>query len=75
MTPEQLKKYDIVITTYQTVTKEHGDLGTAKIGSTKRQKTDKGLFDLKWKVSSLSKTVCLAKVGKGLTHFAENYSR
>jgi SWI/SNF-related matrix-associated actin-dependent regulator of chromatin subfamily A3 len=54
MTPEQLKKYDVVITTYQVVTKEHGDLGS-KAGfdgpSQKKQKLEKGLFDVKWKVS------------------------
>ena len=43
MTPEQLKQYDVVITTYQTVAREHGDLG--KNGSNgptqKKQKTEK----------------------------------
>ena len=56
MTPEQLKQYDVVITTYQTVAKEHGDLG--KNGSNgptqKKQKTEKGLFDMRWKVRALA---------------------
>ncbi|EKM54585.1 uncharacterized protein PHACADRAFT_197015 [Phanerochaete carnosa HHB-10118-sp] len=51
MTPEELKKYDIVLTTYQTVAKEHGDLGKngANGPSQKKQKTEKGLFDVQWK--------------------------
>lgn len=52
MTPEQLKKYDVVITTYQTVVKEHDDSLTARAGlepTQKKRKTEKGMFDVKWK--------------------------
>ncbi|TFY52347.1 hypothetical protein EVJ58_g10068 [Rhodofomes roseus] len=51
MTPEDLKKYDVVITTYQTVTKEHGDtLVTAGgEGATKKKKIEGSLFQLSWK--------------------------
>ena len=49
MSPEQLKKYDVVLTTYQTVAKEHGDFGTSG-PSQKKQKTERALFDVKWKV-------------------------
>ncbi|KAH9892824.1 SNF2 family N-terminal domain-containing protein [Cubamyces lactineus] len=51
MIPAELKKFDVVITTYQTVALEH-DLGaTTKSGApaAKKQKTDKGLFDVAWK--------------------------
>ena len=53
MTPAELKKYDVVITTYQTVTQEHDLSLHGKGGATpaaKKQKTDKGLFDVHWKV-------------------------
>lgn len=50
MAPEQLKKYDVVLTTYQTVAKEHGDLGLSFAPSQKKQKTEKALFDVRWKV-------------------------
>ncbi|GBE78013.1 hypothetical protein SCP_0108950 [Sparassis crispa] len=51
MTAAQLKIYDVVITTYQTVTKEHGDLSGANGGepSKKRKKMEKALFDVQWK--------------------------
>ncbi|KAI0675019.1 SNF2 family N-terminal domain-containing protein [Trametes maxima] len=51
LSPSELKKYDIVITTYQTVALEH-DLGaSAKSGAptAKKQKTEKALFDVHWK--------------------------
>ncbi|KAI0940604.1 hypothetical protein AcW1_003757 [Taiwanofungus camphoratus] len=47
MTPEELKKYDVVITTYQTVTKEHGDVGDEPVK--KKKKVQRGLFDIQWK--------------------------
>lgn len=54
MTPEELKKIDVVITTYQVVTKEHGDtLGKKEVGvgqSAKKRKVEKGLFNVPWKV-------------------------
>ena len=48
----ELKKYDVVITTYQTVTQEHDFSVAGKGGApaAKKQKTDKGLFDVAWKV-------------------------
>ncbi|KZT67187.1 hypothetical protein DAEQUDRAFT_407067 [Daedalea quercina L-15889] len=53
MTPEDLKQYDIVITTYQTVTNEHGDaLATSASdgGSVKKKKKVEGsLFHVSWK--------------------------
>ncbi|GJE94457.1 SNF2 family N-terminal domain-containing protein [Phanerochaete sordida] len=51
MTPDELKKYDVVLTTYQTAATEHGNLGKngANGPSQKKQKTDKGLFDMRWK--------------------------
>ncbi|OJT07139.1 Helicase-like transcription factor [Trametes pubescens] len=51
LTPAELRRYDVVITTYQTVALEH-DLGaTAKGGApaVKKQKVDKALFDVAWK--------------------------
>lgn len=52
LTPAELKRYDVVITTYQTVALEH-DLGaTARGGApaAKKQKVDNALFDVAWKV-------------------------
>ena len=49
MSPEQLRKYDIVITTYQTVAKEHSDSGLSG-PSQKKQKTERALFGVRWKV-------------------------
>ena len=52
LTPAELKRYDVVITTYQTVTQEH-DLASVRKGGSpaaKKRKTDKGLFDVAWKV-------------------------
>ncbi|EMD30973.1 hypothetical protein CERSUDRAFT_120235 [Gelatoporia subvermispora B] len=50
MSPDELKKYDIVITTYQTVTKEHGDRSAGSgEPSKKKKKSHKGLFDVHWK--------------------------
>lgn len=56
MTPQQLMKYDVVITTYQVVSgdvdfssvTQHGieGVGPAK----KKKKTGNGLFGVKWKV-------------------------
>ncbi|KAI0334969.1 hypothetical protein GY45DRAFT_967409 [Cubamyces sp. BRFM 1775] len=51
MTPAELKKFDVVITTYQTVALEH-DLGATTKGgapAAKKRKADKGLFDVAWK--------------------------
>ena len=56
MHPAELKNYDVVITTYQTVPQEH-DLSVVGKGgapAAKKQKTDKGLFDVAWKVRRLN---------------------
>lgn len=54
MTPDQLKRYDVVITTYQTVVQDHELALAGKSGAptAKKLKVDKGLFDLPWKVRS-----------------------
>ena len=54
--PSQLKKYDVVITTYQVVVSEHtgGAKNGAASGPSKRQKTGSGLFGVQWKVSDCS---------------------
>ncbi|KAH7924627.1 hypothetical protein BV22DRAFT_1129678 [Leucogyrophana mollusca] len=52
MSPEELQQYDVVITTYQTVTgeAEAGAPGAANGPPKKKKKaSDKGLFDVKWK--------------------------
>lgn len=62
MTTEDLKKYDIVITTYQTVTNEHADASVAPAGddgsTKKKRKTQGSLFQLSWKVR-----LCICDVG------------
>ena len=56
MSPAELKRYDIVITTYQTVVQDHelSLIGKAGAPAAKRQKTDKSLFDVMWKVRRTS---------------------
>ncbi|PIL34185.1 transcription factor [Ganoderma sinense ZZ0214-1] len=51
VSPTELKRYDVVITTYQTVVQDHelSLVGKAGAPTAKRQKTDKGLFDVMWK--------------------------
>ncbi|EPQ57350.1 hypothetical protein GLOTRDRAFT_74086 [Gloeophyllum trabeum ATCC 11539] len=49
VTPEQLQQYDVVITTYQVVTKEHGDSDLAERSGKKRKRSEQGLFDVQWK--------------------------
>lgn len=49
MSAEELRKYDVVITTYQTVAGEHTD-AAKDVPSKKRKKTDQALFDVQWKV-------------------------
>ncbi|KAH8119200.1 SNF2 family N-terminal domain-containing protein [Phellopilus nigrolimitatus] len=57
ITPEQMKKYDIIITTYQVVTQEHADSGSvarsamnSSQGPSKKQKKNtRGVFDVQWK--------------------------
>ena len=52
----ELRRYDVVITTYQTVVQDHelSLIGKAGAPAAKRQKTDKGLFDVMWKVRRTS---------------------
>jgi len=47
MSAADLQKYDIVITTYQTVTGEYEEGGG---GKTKKKKSDRALFEVAWKV-------------------------
>lgn len=49
MSTEQLQKYDVVITTYQTITSEHNSSESGKV-ATKKKKLERKLFDVKWKV-------------------------
>ncbi|KDQ57760.1 hypothetical protein JAAARDRAFT_35442 [Jaapia argillacea MUCL 33604] len=50
ISPQQLRKYDVVITTYQVVTKEHGDSCSTKgEPSKKKKKVEKNLFEIEWK--------------------------
>jgi SWI/SNF-related matrix-associated actin-dependent regulator of chromatin subfamily A3 len=47
---EELEKYDVVLTTYQTVVSDHG--GGSKValeGSSKRRKTESTLMNIPWK--------------------------
>lgn len=57
MSAEELQKYDVVITTYQSVTREHENAGGAAVvgAGNKKRKTasDRALFEVKWKVSVL----------------------
>ena len=56
MTPQQLMRHDIVITTYQVVSgdadfstiMQHGIEGGGP--AKKKKKSERGLFDVKWKV-------------------------
>lgn len=49
---QELTKYDVVITTYQTVSGEHtGDSTNGQLGSSKKRKTEKTLFGVQWKVN------------------------
>jgi SWI/SNF-related matrix-associated actin-dependent regulator of chromatin subfamily A3 len=51
LSASELQKYDIVITTYQTVAGEHHDDAAAAAGvSKKKKKTERNLFDVMWKV-------------------------
>ncbi|KAI0730200.1 SNF2 family N-terminal domain-containing protein [Fomitopsis betulina] len=53
MAPEDLKKYDVVITTYQTITNEHADASATAAGdgssAKKKRKTQGSLFQVSWK--------------------------
>lgn len=52
----ELQKFDVVITTYQTVTKEHELAVATGAGNKKRKTSDRALFDVKWKVCLRSKS-------------------
>ncbi|KAJ6500012.1 SNF2 family N-terminal domain-containing protein [Mycena vitilis] len=47
ISPNELQKYDVVITTYQTVAGEHDDKDTAP--SKKKKKVEKSMFNIQWK--------------------------
>ena len=55
----ELRKYDIVITTYQTVTGEHDDDVPASGSAKKKKRTDKNLFEMQWKVCSPHLCECI----------------
>jgi SWI/SNF-related matrix-associated actin-dependent regulator of chromatin subfamily A3 len=48
LSPQELQKYDVVITTYQTVAGENVISGD---GSKKKKKVENSLFQVQWKVS------------------------
>ncbi|KAJ8462146.1 hypothetical protein ONZ45_g18041 [Pleurotus djamor] len=50
MTSRELAQHDVVITTYQVVTGEAGDVAGGSAPSKKKAKKDRSLFDVKWKV-------------------------
>jgi SWI/SNF-related matrix-associated actin-dependent regulator of chromatin subfamily A3 len=59
MSATELKKHNIVITTYQTVTKEHeSSEGSASVGNKKRKINDGALFDVEWKVGPMIYVWC-----------------
>lgn len=50
LSAEELGKYDVVLTTYQTVVSDHsGGSKTAAEGSSKRKKTESTLLNIRWK--------------------------
>ncbi|KXN85344.1 Putative SWI/SNF-like matrix-associated actin-dependent regulator [Leucoagaricus sp. SymC.cos] len=52
MSVEELKSYDVVITTYQTITSEYGSLdagGGNGFGTKKKRKSEQVLFSMDWK--------------------------
>lgn len=50
MDAEALRKFDVVITTYQTVATEHSD-NSSGAPSKKKKKVERTLFDIEWKVN------------------------
>lgn len=60
MSADELKKYDVVITTYQTVVTDGGFSGRSAGGepSSKKKKTENALFGVKWKVSDDERWSC-----------------
>jgi len=51
MTPKELQKYDVIVTTYQTVVGEHN--GHEEVVAKKRKKDTGSLFAVPWKVRFL----------------------
>jgi hypothetical protein len=68
MSAAQLAKFDVVITTYQTVAGEYAD-GTRDGPLKKKKKTERTLFDMQWKVSlvRLATTMLSPKICRGLS--------
>jgi SWI/SNF-related matrix-associated actin-dependent regulator of chromatin subfamily A3 len=48
LSPKELPKYDVVITTYQVVAGEHDEKDSSG-PSKKKKKVDRSLFEVKWK--------------------------
>jgi SWI/SNF-related matrix-associated actin-dependent regulator of chromatin subfamily A3 len=69
---EDLQRYDIVITTYQTIAGEHAQAeGSTGAGpSKKKKKVERTLFDVAWKVSFQLEYV---RIGQS-THYATRES-
>ncbi|KAK0504709.1 SNF2 family N-terminal domain-containing protein [Armillaria luteobubalina] len=49
MSPQELAGYDIVLTTYQTVTSEHSGTAPSDDISKKKRKVERSLFEVQWK--------------------------
>ena len=61
MSAKDLQKYDVVITTYQTVVGEHNSSADEGVGTSKRRKKGMGsLFGVQWKVPSAHPTHSLS---------------
>ena len=53
VTAEDLRQYDVVLTTYQTIVQEHeNSASVAGQGSKKKRKVQTTLLDVPWKVCS-----------------------
>jgi hypothetical protein len=63
LSAKDLQKYDVVVTTYQTVVGEHSEL--VDVAPKKKRRKEKGsLFEVQWKVLiSVSSILCLVDVG------------
>jgi SWI/SNF-related matrix-associated actin-dependent regulator of chromatin subfamily A3 len=59
LSQEELVKFDVVITTYQTVTGEHSTSGSSDPSKKKKKKVERSLFDVQWKVNHAILTVNL----------------
>jgi SWI/SNF-related matrix-associated actin-dependent regulator of chromatin subfamily A3 len=51
MSASEMQKYDIIITTYQTVAGEYEEISG---NQNKKRKSDRALFEVAWKVSFIS---------------------